>query len=226
MVEVVPTPGETALIIIDMQYLDAHPDFGLARKAALDGRAHIYEHLFSRLPQVINNIQRLQQVCRDNGIEVIFIKIQSYTQDGRDLSPGYQAKGMHCPPGSKEAQILEEIQPMGDEIVLPKLSTGAFTSTPIDQLLRYMGITKLLVSGVNTNYCVETFIRDAFDRGYEVVLLEDCCAAIVEEHHRVTCEEVDDIFCKVRSTEHIIRAIEQNRPVGKDPGADRKRRGT
>jgi len=226
MVEVIPAPGDTALIIIDMQYLDAHPDFGLAKKAAESGRTDIYEHLFSRLPRVITNIQRLQKLCRETGIEVIFIKIQSYTQDGRDLSPGYKAKGMQCPPGSKEAQILEEIQPVGDEIVLPKLSTSAFTSTPIDQLLRYMGITKLLVCGVNTNYCVETFIRDAFDRGYEVILLEDCCAAIVEEHHRVTCEEVDDIFCKVHSTENILQAIEQNRPVGKNPGKYRGRRGT
>lgn len=225
MVEVIPTPGDTALVVIDMQYLDAHRDFGLAKKAEQAGRADIYAHLFTRLPRVIKNIQRLQKLCRETGIEVIFIKIQSYTQDGRDLSPSYKAKGMHCPPGSKEAQILEEIQPVGDEIVLPKLSTSAFTSTPIDQLLRYMGITKLLVSGVNTNYCVETFIRDAFDRGYEVVLLEDCCAAIVEEHHRVTCEEVDDIFCKVRSTENILRVIEQNRPVGKDPGEHRSRRG-
>lgn len=220
MVEVIPAPGDSALIIIDMQYLDAHPDFGLAKKAGQAGRADIYKHLFSRLPQVIKNIQRLQKACRENGIEVIFIKIQSYTQDGRDLSPSYKAKGLHCPPGSKEAQILEEIQPVGDEIVLPKLSTSAFTSTPIDQLLRYMGITKLLVSGVNTNYCVETFIRDAFDRGYEVVLLEDACAAIVEEHHRMTCEEVDDIFCKVRSTGQILRAIEQNRRVGADPRAN------
>jgi ureidoacrylate peracid hydrolase len=160
---------------------------------------------------VIHNIRRVQNACRKAGIEVIFIKIQSYARDGRDLSPSYKTKGLQCPPGSKEAQILEELQPVGDEIVIPKLSTNAFTSSPIDPLLRYLGITKLLVCGVNTNYCVETFIRNAYDLGYEVVLLEDCCATIVEEHHRVTCEEVDDIFCKVRSTDQILSAMEENK---------------
>ena len=218
MPELIPASGDTALIIIDMQYLDAHPDFGLAKKARDAGRFEILNHLFTRLPLVIRNIQRLQKVCRETGIEVIFVKIQSYTQDGRDLSPSYRDKGLQCPPGSKEAQILEEIKPVGDEIVLPKLSTSAFTSTPIDQILRYMGITKLLVCGVNTNYCVETFIRDAYDRGYEVVLTEDCCAAVVEEHHRVTCEEVDEIFCQVRSTDQILHAIGQNKRVRTEPG--------
>jgi len=211
MPEVIPTPGNTALVVIDMQYLDAHPDFGLARKAREGGRFEILNHLFDRLPSVIRNIRRMQNACRKAGIEVIFIKIQSYTRDGRDLSPSYKTKGLQCPPGSKEAQILEELQPVGDEIVIPKLSTNAFTSSPIDAVLRYMGITKLLVCGVNTNYCVETFIRDAYDLGYEVVLLEDCCATVVEEHHRVTCEEVDEIFCKVRSADQILAAIEEQK---------------
>ena len=218
MPEVIPTPGNTALVVIDMQYLDAHPDFGFARKARDEGRFEILNHLFARLPSVIQNIQHLQQACRKAGIEVIFIKIQSYTRDGRDLSPGYRTKGFHCPPGSKEAQILEELRPVGDEIVIPKLSSSAFTSSPIDAVLRYMGITKLLVCGVNTNYCVESFIRNAHDLGYQVVLLEDCCATVVEEHHRATCEEGDEIFCKVRSADQILTAIEQNKSVGKHPG--------
>jgi nicotinamidase-related amidase len=223
MPELIPASGDTALIIIDMQYLDAHPDFGLAKKARDAGRLEILNHLFARLPLVIRNIQRLQKVCRETGIEVIFVKIQSYTQDGRDLSPSYRDKGLQCPPGSKEAQILEEIKPVGDEIVLPKLSTSAFTTTPIDPILRYMGITKLLVCGVNTNYCVETFIRDACDRGYEGVLIEDSCAAVVEEHHRVTCEEVDEIFCRVRSTDQILQAVEKNKGARAEPGGYRGR---
>jgi nicotinamidase-related amidase len=207
--EVKPTPGDTALIVIDMQYVDAHPDYGLIKMAKERGNGEIFTHFLQRLPTVIQNIQRLQKVCRENKIEVMFVKIQSYTQDGRDFSPSYRIKGMKCPPGSKEAEILEEIKPVGDEIVLNKLSTSAFTSTAIDQILRYLGITKLLVTGVNTNYCIETFIRDGYDRGYEVVLVEDGCATVVEKHHQMTCEEIDDIFCKVRSTVQVIQAIQQ-----------------
>ncbi len=155
------------------------------------------------------NIRRLQEACRSKGIEVIFIKIQSYTRDGRELSPSYREKGFHAPPGSKEAEILEELKPVGDEIVIPKISTSPFTSSPIDQVLRYMGIKKLIVTGVNTNYCVETTIRDAYDRGYRVIMAEDSCATLVEEHHRMTAEEIGDIFCKVKTTEEVLGLIEK-----------------
>ncbi len=212
--EVIPAPGDTAFMIIDMQYGNLHPDYGVVKRAKDAGRLDIMRHLFERLPIVVANIQRLQTVCRENKIEVIFIVIQSYTQDGRELSPSYKTKGLHFPPGSKEAQILGELKPVGDEIVLPKLSTSAFTSSPIDQVLRYMGIKKLLVAGINTNYCVESFIRGAYDRGYEVVLLEDCCATVVAKYHEVTCEEMDDIFCKVRSADQVISAIRENTGSG------------
>jgi nicotinamidase-related amidase len=208
MPEIVPSSGDTALIIIDMQYLDAHEDYGMAKKAKEEGKFDLYEHLFDQLPTVITNIARLQRVCRKKKIEVIFVKIQSYTQDGRDLSPSYKIKGMKCPPGSREAEILEELRPIGDEIVLTKLCTSAFVSTPIDQVLRYMGIRKLLVTGVNTNYCVESFVRGAYDRGYEVVLVEDCCTTVSEKYHKVTCEEIDNIFCKVCSLDGVLDAID------------------
>ncbi len=209
MAEVVPTPQETALIVIDMQYAFAHPDYGVGKVAKERGRSEILNHFFASLPPVVANIQRLQRVCRENGIEVIFVNTQSYTKDGRDLSPNYKSKGFLCLPGSKDVQNLEEVKPVGDEIVINKLSTCAFTSTNIDQVLRYMGITKLLVTGITTNYCVETLIRDAYDRGYEVVLVEDCCTTVTEKFHRVSCEEIEDIFCKVKTTDQIIKMIKK-----------------
>ncbi len=209
MAEVVPSPGDTALVIIDMQYAYAHPDHGLARRAKECGNFHIYRHLFERLEFLVPNIRRLQEACRREGIEVVFVKVQSYTQDGRDLSPSYKEKGMVYPPGSKEAEILEELKPVGDEIVLPKLSTSAFTASPIDQVLRYMGIGKLIVAGVNTNYCVETTIRDAFDRGYRVIMVEDACATVVEAQHKMAVEEIDDIFCKVKTTSEVLELIKE-----------------
>jgi len=84
--EVIPTAGDTALVIIDMQYYDAHPDYGLAKKVKESGNFEVLKHLFERLPMVIENLKRMQKVCRENGIEVIFVKIQSHTQDGRDFS--------------------------------------------------------------------------------------------------------------------------------------------
>lgn len=60
----------------------------------------------------------------------------------------------------------------------------------------------------------DAFISGAYDRGYEVVLLEDCCATVVAKYHEVTCEEMDDIFCKVRSADQVISAIERTQVRG------------
>ncbi len=207
--EVIPTPKETALVVIDMQYAFAHPDYGIGKVAKERGRFEVFKYLFATLTPVVANIQRLQKVCRENGIEVMFVNTESYTTDGRDLSPNYKLRGYFYVAGSKDVQTLEEVKPVGGEIVFKKLSTCAFTSTNIDQVLKYMGITKLLATGIRTNYCVETFIRDARDRGYEVVLVEDCCTTLSEEFHRFSCEVIEDVFCKVKTTDQIIKMIKK-----------------
>lgn len=200
-------PGRTALLIVDVQYLDAHPDYGLARMAKERGQFEIWGHFFERLPSVIGNIQRLQRFFRGAGMEVIFVKIASYTQDGRDFSPSYREKGIVAPPGSKEAEILEEIAPLPNEVVLTKLSTSPFTSSPIDSVLRYMKIDSLVVTGVVTNYCVETTVRDAYDRGYHVALVADGCAGIVPEHHEMALEALDGVLCQVMRTEEVLATL-------------------
>jgi len=206
-IEVPIKPRHTALLIIDMQYLNAHPDYGVAKIAKERNRFDSLGYLFETLPSTIQNIQRLQKGFREAGIEVIFIKIQSYTQDGRDLSPSYREKGLFAPPGSKEAEILEELTALPNEMVLTKLSTGAFTSSPIDAVLRYMGIGSLVITGVNTNYCVENAVREGCDRGYKVALVSDACTTVVEGHHTTTLEELDNITCKVMSTDDVLAAI-------------------
>jgi nicotinamidase-related amidase len=209
MPDVHPSPGDTALIIIDMQYRSVHPDYGWAKRAREEGNFRIFDHLFARLPAVIANIQHMQRACRESGIEVIYSVIRSWTRDGRDLSPSYRLKGARCAPGTKDVEILEELKPVGDEIVLNKLSTNAFASSPMDAVLRYMNIRELMVAGVNTNYCVESFVRTASDLGYEVVLLEDCCATLDPRHHDTTCEEIDGIFCKVYRSSEMLAEIRE-----------------
>lgn len=206
-IEVPIEPGRAALLVIDMQYLNAHPDHGVARRAKERGRFEGLGYLFETLPSAIQNIRRLQKAFRGAGMEVIFVKIQSYTQDGRDLSPGYREKGLFAPPGSKDAEILEDLAPLPNEVILTKLSTGAFTSSPIDAVLRYMGIKSLVITGINTNYCVETAVRDGYDRGYNVALVSDACTAIVKEQHDATLEGLDNIMCKVMSTDEVLAAI-------------------
>ncbi len=194
---------KTALLCIDMQYLDAAPGFGVF------ANAEAQEYYFDRLKYtVLPNVRRLQDAFRARGLEVIHTRIQSLTQDGRDRSPGHKRLGLHAAPGSKEAEFLEEIAPLDNEIVVNKTASGVFTSTNISYILRNMEITGLFVVGVYSNECVSTAIRDACDLGFYVTLISDGCATVTPELQRATMITMKDRYARVLHTEEAIEEIQ------------------
>jgi nicotinamidase-related amidase len=201
--------NKTALVIIDMQYLDAHRDYGMGADAKKKGITEKYEYYFNELEnKVIPNTQRLLNACRGAGIQIIYPRIASLVKDCRDVSIEHKRINLLAPAHSRESEILDEIKPHENEIVLSKGASGVFNSTAIDQILRNLNIDTLLMTGVVTNYCVETAVRDAGDRGYNVVLIEDACAAMSEEHQRVALEILAGIYCVVRSTDQVLHEIQ------------------
>lgn len=217
-------PERTAFVIVDMQYLDAHPDYGMGAEAKKQGTEQKYAYYFSRIEDVVlPSIQKLQQVCRQRGIEVIFLRIASLVKDCRDVSPIHKRLKLFAPAGSREAEILDEIKPMDNELVITKGCSGVFNGTNFDQILANIGIQNLIFAGVVTNYCVETSVRDAGDRDYNVILLDDGCAALSPEQHRLALEVLDDCYCKVMTTDEVIHLLQEgtkeapsglHRPVG------------
>ncbi len=207
MREVRLAKGETALLLIDLQYLDASPDHGIYGRLRAEGKEELCAYFLAQLPGAVANARKLLEACRAEGLEIIHTGIGSLTPDGRDLSPSYREKGIFAPPGSKEAEFIEEVAPQPGEIVLAKTSTSAFTSTNIDQLLRYLGVRSLICCGIHTNYCVETTVRDAYDRGYGVVLAGDACASLREDFHHMALAVMDQVFCHVLPTDEVIRRL-------------------
>jgi nicotinamidase-related amidase len=203
------SPSQTALVIVDMQYSDAHRDYGIGAKAKRLGAEAQFAYYFDRLESlVIPNIQQMQQFCRSVGIEVIFLRIASLLRDGRELNTMQKRSGtLVASVGSKETEILEEIAPLDDELVINKGSSGVFNGTAFDQILDNMGITNLIFCGVGTNYCVETSVRDAGDRNYNVIMLRDGCAARNEEHERLAAEILDGIYCRMMTTDEAIAMV-------------------
>src|SRR5581483_11840132 len=110
-------PGTTALLVIDMQYSDAnmeHGTFALKRERGLSAGLDYYADAMNR---IVPTIRKLQDVARANGIEVMFSRIQSMTQNGRDRGRVHKDLKIECAPGSIDATILQEIAPVGDEVV-------------------------------------------------------------------------------------------------------------
>jgi len=198
----------SALLVVDMQYLDAHKDYGIFLNARKKGVREAMNYYRDRLELIVPNIARLQKAFRRKRMEVIQTKIASLTLDGRERSKGHRDKGIFAPKGSKDAEILKELRPLENEIVLPKTASGVFNSTAIDQILRNLGIENLVVTGVVTNNCVENAVRDACDRGYAVILVEDGCAAVSEELHLAAIRAMRDHFAKIKTTAEVIKMLQ------------------
>ena len=202
---------KTALLVIDLQYLDAAPGHGVFADAENSGvPKEAQEYYFKRLDHVVlPNVRRLQDRFRDAELEVIHTRIMSLTKDGRERSAGHKRLNLHAPPGSKEAEFLQEIAPKGDEIIINKTASGVFNATNIEYLLRNMGITGLFICGVYTNECVSTTVRDACDRGFYTTLINDACATVTPQLHNATIETIRDRYARVMTTEQALKEIKR-----------------
>jgi nicotinamidase-related amidase len=201
----------TALMVIDVQYLDAAPGYGVFADLENSSIAReSQEYYFKRLDHIVlPNIRRLQDRFRDAKLEVIHTRIMSLTQDGRERSRGHKRLGLHAPPGSKESEFLPEVKPKGDEIIINKTASGVFNSTNIDYILHNLGITGLFICGVYTNECVSTTVRDACDRGFYTTLINDACATVTPVLHNATIATIKDRYARVMSTEDALKEIKR-----------------
>ena len=95
-------------------------------------------------------------------------------------------------------------------MVINKTTVSAFNSSPIDSVLRAMGIQYCIFAGVSTNMCVDGTARDASDRGYRCLLVEDACGAAKEEYHHSALITFQRGFGRVSTTNEVIKELEKN----------------
>lgn len=204
--------GKTALLCIDLQYLDAVPGHGVFREADDCGiPKEAQKYYFDTLADyVLPNVRRLQDAFRLYRHEVIHTRIQALTRDGRDRGNGHKRLGLLAAPGSQEAKFVEEVEPKGDEIVINKTASGVFSSTNLNYVLKNLGITGLFVVGVYTNECVETTVRDACDLGYLVTVVHDCCTTVTPELHKASISVVRDRYARILNTEEAVSELERS----------------
>jgi len=200
-------PGSTALLIIDMQYSDASMEAGIFAEKRDRGLTAGLDYFEGELAKIVPTIQHLQAACRSTGIEVIFSRIQSMSADGRDRGGAHRDLKIFCPPGSRDAQILDELAPLPGELVFSKTSGSSFNGTTLDYVLSNMGIRTLLMTGVMTSGCVESSVRDAKDLGYGVIVVSDACASWTEDLHQASLRVVNGVFGKTMSSDDVLSRI-------------------
>lgn len=202
---------ETALLVIDVQntYL-ARPD--LASLPADEQRRYdLWTPFHERMRKsVIPRTAKMLGLARANGIDCLFARIACHTRDGRDRSLSQKLPGWNnllLPKDELPSQLVPELQPVGDEIVVTKTTDSALTGTNLRLILHNLGIRNVICCGIFTDQCVSSTVRSLADESYGVVVLEDCCAAATDELHRKELEIINMIYCHVMSSDELIRMM-------------------
>lgn len=189
-------PRQAALLVVDLQK-------GQYNEQILPtdvGRAY----LFDRIQKVvIPNAKRLVAASRASNIEVIYTVIECLTVDGRDRSLDYKVSGIFAAKDSWEAQVIKELRPEVNDIVIRKTSSSLFNSTNFEYVLRNLGVEYIMVMGIVTDQCVETTVRDGCDRGFLMTVVDDACATSSEQRHTESLIGIKG-YCRVRSVDELI----------------------
>lgn len=193
-------PSETALLVIDIQntYMEEDDDPAEAVRWR-PFRERMREH-------VIPNTAALIDDCRKAGFEILFARIACLTADGRDRSLSQKKPGFNyllLPKDREDSQFVPGIRPDPDDIVVLKTTDSALTGTNLRLILHNIGIRNVVVAGIFTDQCVSSTVRSLADESFNVLVVEDCCAAATVELHNHELDIINMIYCHVVHAEDL-----------------------
>jgi biuret amidohydrolase len=207
------TPGNTALIIIDMQV-----DF-----CGVGGMSTVSGTDLAMMREPIQPIQRVLGAARSCGMQVIYTR-EGHRPNGSDLTAvkrfrsrlGGAGVGDESPigriltRGDAGHAIIPELAPEPGDAIIDKVGSGCFYCTEMEHLLRNRGIRNLIFVGVTTECCVHTSIREASDRGFDNLLLSDCTAALTRELKNAAIDIISNpftLFGTIGTSDAAIEAL-------------------
>jgi ureidoacrylate peracid hydrolase len=203
-------PKETALLIIDAQNAFCHPEGTLGISGAD----------MAALTAVVWPIHRLVQLCKAHGIPDIW-SIQHHlpedvTRAQHKIQPHTSKRArVACLPGSWDAEIVDELKPLidGHSHLIEKHKFSVFYGTRLEVLLRLLGRRMLLVCGTTTNACVDTTVREAYMRDYDVVIVRDAVGGVNPAWHEMALAVWARYVGAVVSLQDIERALADASPA-------------
>ncbi|WP_436348252.1 cysteine hydrolase family protein [Natronorubrum sp. FCH18a] len=161
--------------------------------------------------ETVTRLRTLLSSVRDAAVPIAFTRLVRRA-DGKDaprtvydVCPGIYRDGEPiCCEGSPETAFLEGIEPLEDEYAVEKQRYDAFVGTDLDRHLRTESVSTVLIAGFATNVCVESTVRSAHERGYDALVIENCCSAFDERAHRSAIDNVESYFGGTLSLEGAI----------------------
>lgn len=217
-------PGRTALVVVDMQYHDAHPDgcFNVAMERIDPGSMSYFNHRTETV--TVPAIARAVSAFRARGLPVIHLVLGSEHQDYRDLDGRFRdwilavesasgTSGLFWT-GNPDFAIRAELAPAASELVVRKTSFGAFNGSRFEQELRTRSLSSLVFTGISTNCCVESTVRDAAERGFGCVVVDEATADYQEDAHLASLRALAFNHARVLgSVDELLAALDSGRPL-------------
>jgi nicotinamidase-related amidase len=195
-------PTKTALLLLHWQNDLAIPSGKLSRDMPQRLAA---DH-------TIDHVQAVLKASREKGVLVVYVNAShrpgypEVNPKPSSLSSGI-AKAGGLMRGSWGAEVIDQLKPLAEDIIIYNYSSSAFTYTELDLILRNKGITDLILTGLVTNWVVESTARDATNRGYNVYTLSDCCQGVNEEMHRWSLSNILSAIGSVIDSRSYITSL-------------------
>ena len=183
-------PRSTALVLIDLQR-------GIVTR---DTQPHT-------AAEVVERATRLANRFRERGALVVLVHVEFASDFADRLNPEADAPTPVAPLPAGWSEIVPELGPDARDVIITKRNWGAFYGTDLDLQLRRRLIRTIVLGGIATNMGVESTARDAFERGYEQVFVEDATASFTEEMHVFVMKNIFPRIGRVRSTEDVLKGI-------------------
>ena len=198
--DIILKSSETAHLIIDVQKTYLEPKENQKENEE-------WQPFFTRMKDlVIPNIKSFISFTREKKVENIFARIACHKESGLDRSLSQKKPGFNyllLPKDTPSGQIVDELKPENDDIIVMKTTDSALTGTNLRLILRNMGIKNVVCTGIFTDQCVSSTVRSLVDESFNVIVVEDCCAAATEELHKHELEIINMIYCHVVNLEEV-----------------------
>jgi len=213
VVRIKPSVFHPALLVIDMQNGYCSPGGSYEKYGGTIGAdLHTYRHIIPRIAHLLTMAREFKipvfytmQVREESGID-LFTRLHR-------IIPERRAEYLRIPAcirGTWDAEVINELKPLDTDHVVIKRRDSAFQDTELDLWLRSSYVDTVIVSGVDTAICVENTLTDAFNTGYDVILVDDATASSWPKIGRATVSKVAGSYGWVAKTERLIELLKEH----------------